>query len=46
MSPAMTAQLDWVMTGSFDPEQFSGDERKEYEAERQRIEREYDERNF
>lgn len=44
MSPQMAAQFDWAMTGSFNPDQFQGEDRKRYEEERKRIEREYDER--
>lgn len=38
----MAAQIDWKTVGSFSPERFNGDERKEYEAEQARIEREWD----
>ncbi|WP_341519880.1 hypothetical protein AABC73_15120 [Pseudomonas sp. G.S.17] len=41
-TPRMAAQLDWRTVGSFSPERFAGDERKEYEAEQARIEREWD----
>lgn len=41
-TPRMTAQLDWAMVGAFSPEQFTGEQRKEYEAEAARIEREWD----
>jgi hypothetical protein len=41
-SPRLTAQLDWKTVGSFSPEQFSGDERKEYEDEAAHIERQWD----
>ena len=40
--PAFAAQLDWMQQGAFFPERFQGDERKEYEAEAARIEREWD----
>lgn len=42
MSPAMAAQLDWITVGSFTPEQFTGNERKEYEDEAARIQRQWD----
>lgn len=42
MSPAMTAQLDWMKVGAFSPEQFTGDQRKEYEDEARRIQRQWD----
>ncbi|WP_162864983.1 hypothetical protein [Pseudomonas viridiflava] len=41
-TPRMSAQLDWMTVGSFSPERFTGEERKEYEAEQARIEREWD----
>jgi len=41
-SPRMTAQLDWATVGAFSPEQFTGEQRKEYEEEASRIEREWD----
>ena len=42
MSPQFAAQLDWSQTGEFRPEQFEGDQRKEYEAEAAKIERQWD----
>jgi hypothetical protein len=38
----MTAQLDWATVGAFSPEQFTGEQRKEYEDEAARIERQWD----
>ncbi|KPY83736.1 hypothetical protein RA263_14545 [Pseudomonas syringae pv. tagetis] len=40
--PRMAARSDWMTVGSFSPERFTGEERKEYEAEQDRIEREWD----
>jgi hypothetical protein len=42
MSQAMAAQLDWMMIGAFSPERFTGDQRKEYEDEARRIQRQWD----
>ena len=42
MSPAMAAQLDWMTVGAFSPERFTGDQRKEYEDEARRIQRQWD----
>ncbi|MBP5948503.1 MULTISPECIES: hypothetical protein [Pseudomonas] len=42
MSPAMSAQLDWMTVGAFSPERFTGDQRKEYEDEARRIQRQWD----
>lgn len=41
-SPCLTAQLDWKTVGAFSPEQFNGEQRKEYEDEAARIERQWD----
>jgi hypothetical protein len=41
-TPRLTAQLDWMTVGAFDPEQFQGDERREYEDEALKIERQWD----
>jgi hypothetical protein len=41
-TPRLTAQLDWMTVGAFEPEQFHGDERKEYEDEALKIERQWD----
>jgi hypothetical protein len=41
-TPQLAALLDWTTVGAFSPEQFDGDERKEYEAEAARIERQWD----
>ena len=41
-SPRYAAQLDWAQTGGFCPEQFEGEERKEYEDEAAKIERQWD----
>lgn len=42
MSPAMAAWHDWATVGSFSPDRFSGDQRKEYEEEVARIQRQWD----
>lgn len=41
-TPRLAAQLDWMTAGSFSPEQYQGEERKEYEDEAARIERQWD----
>lgn len=41
-SPVLAAQLDWMQTGEFRPEQFTGDQREQYEAEAARIQRQWD----
>lgn len=41
-TPRMAAQLDWRAEGAFSPERFSGEQRKEYEDEAARIERQWD----
>lgn len=41
-SPRLAAQLDWRSTGEFRPERFQGEQRKEYEDEAARIERQWD----
>ena len=41
-SPRYAARLDWAQIGEFRPEQFEGDERKEYEDEAAKIERQWD----
>lgn len=41
-TPRIAAQLDWVTVGSFAPEKYQGDERREYEAEAARIQRQWD----
>lgn len=41
-TPRMAAHLDWATVGSFTPEQFTGGDRKEYEDEARKIEREFD----
>lgn len=41
-TPAEAAQLHWRAEGEFHPAQFTGDQRKEYEAEAARIERQWD----
>ncbi|WP_434681309.1 hypothetical protein J3P77_09455 [Pseudomonas sp. R1-18] len=41
-SPRLAAQLDWMTVGAFSPDRYQGDERKEYEAEQARLEREWD----
>lgn len=42
VSPAVAAQLDWIMEGSFSPERLQGEQRAQYEAEQRRIEQEWD----
>ncbi|WLG54039.1 hypothetical protein PSH77_15190 [Pseudomonas extremorientalis] len=42
MSPAMAAQLDWMTVGAFSPERFTGEQRKDYEDEARRIQRQWD----
>ena len=42
MTPELAAQLDWMREGAFFPERFTGDERRRYLAEMERIERAYD----
>ena len=42
MSPRMAAQLDWMQVGAFSPEKFTGEQRKEYEDEACRIQRQWD----
>lgn len=41
-TPRLTAQLDWMTVGAFEPEQFQGEQRKEYEEEAGRIKRQWD----
>ncbi|QQE91023.1 hypothetical protein [Azotobacter chroococcum] len=41
-SPRLAAQLDWMQQGSFRPELWQGEQRKEYEDERRQIERQWD----
>lgn len=41
-APRMAAHIDWMQVGAFSPEQYTGDQRKEYEDEAARIEREWD----
>lgn len=41
-TPRMAAHVDWAQVGSFAPDQFTGDDRKEYEEEARLIEREFD----
>lgn len=40
--PAVAAQLDWMTVGSFDPDRFEGEKRRQYEDEAARIERQWD----
>lgn len=42
VSPAVAAQLDWMTVGSFDPDRFEGEQRRQYEDEAARIERQWD----
>lgn len=41
-TPRLAAQFDWMTVGAFSPERYQGDERKEYEEEAARIERQWD----
>lgn len=41
-SPKLAAQFDWMMVGAFSPDRFTGEQRKEYEAEARRIQRQWD----
>ena len=41
-SPQLAARLDWMQVGAFSPEQFTGDQRKEYEDEARRIQQQWD----
>ena len=41
-SPRLAAQVDWMQVGAFSPEKFTGEQRKEYEDEAARIERQWD----
>lgn len=41
-SPKLAAQLDWKMVGAFSPDRFTGEQRKEYEDEARRIQRQWD----
>lgn len=40
--PRVAAQQDWRAIGAFDPRKYVGDERKEYEDEARRIQRQWD----
>lgn len=42
MSPTTAAQLDWRMVGEFNPDRFTGEQRKEYEDEARRIQQQWD----
>lgn len=42
MSPATAARFDWMNEGAFSPERFTGEQRKEYEDEASRIQRQWD----
>lgn len=44
-NPRMAAHLDWATVGSFTPEKFTGTDRKEYEDEARKIEREWENHN-
>ncbi|MDD2056573.1 hypothetical protein N5D52_14890 [Pseudomonas sp. GD03860] len=41
-TPRLAAQFDWKMVGAFSPEQFNGEQRKVYEDEAARIQRQWD----
>lgn len=40
--PALAAHIDWMQQGAFFPDRYQGEERKEYEEEASRIQREWD----
>jgi len=40
--PALAAQIDWMMQGQFNPDQFDGEQRRLYEQEAARIEQQWD----
>ncbi|MEH6483074.1 MULTISPECIES: hypothetical protein [Pseudomonas] len=42
IKPAVAAQYDWMTQGEFKPERYQGEQRRQYEQEQQRIEREWD----
>lgn len=41
-TPRMAAQLDWMQQGCFHPEKYQGDERRQYEDEAAKIQRQWD----
>ena len=41
-TPALQAQLDWITTGEFNPDQFTGDDRKAYNEAASAILRQWD----
>ena len=41
-NPRLAAQMDWATLGEFNSERFQGEQRREYNEERARIERQYD----
>lgn len=41
-SPRMAARMDWAQVGAFSPDRFTGEQRKEYEDEARRIQRQWD----
>lgn len=40
--PKQAARSDWALTGEFAPEKYQGEDRREYEAEAARIQRQWD----
>lgn len=42
INPRLSAQLDWMKVGAFSPDRFTGEQRKEYEDEARRIQRQWD----
>jgi len=44
-TPALQAQLDWITTGEFNPDQFTGDDRKAYNEAASAILRQWDNQN-
>lgn len=41
-NPRLAAQIDWMKLGAFWPDRFTGEQRKEYEDEARRIQRQWD----
>lgn len=42
MTPAYKARLDWAILGEFRPDQFTGEDRKQYEDEAMNISKQWD----
>lgn len=45
-TPAAQAQLDWITTGEFRPDQFTGQEREQYNEAAAAILRQWDAQEF